>query len=169
MVHCNLYIELDGRKDHFHWADKVTDTTLLSICNDMLLVVHQFIDSAVVVPDRYLSFHVFYPHYLYCCPRCYDCYKSVFIPMHHYNHQVYKWLCSFSLSAIWKNSQLQTSELVLAGERCAAESSQYISDVYWAQAANSGKTVASGLGLRVHHTLHLENTQSFVISRFLPN
>lgn len=50
--------------------------------------------------------------------------------MHHYNHQVYKWLCSLSLSAIWKNSQVQTSELVLAGERRVAESSQYISVMF---------------------------------------
>lgn len=45
----------------------------------------------------------------------------------------------------------------------------YQCDVYWAQATNSGKTVASGLGLKVHHTLHLENTQSFVINRVLSN
>lgn len=97
----------------------------------MLLVGHQLIDSVVdIFPDRYLSFPVFYPHYLYCHPGCYDCYKSIFVPMHHYNHWVYKWLCSLSQSAIWKNSQVQTSELVLAGERCVAESSQYISVMF---------------------------------------
>lgn len=50
--------------------------------------------------------------------------------MHHYNHRVYKWLCSFSLSAIWKNSQVQTRGLVLPGGRCVAESSQYISVMF---------------------------------------
>lgn len=45
----------------------------------------------------------------------------------------------------------------------------YQRDVYWAQATNSGKTVASALGLRVHHMLHLENTQRLVTKRFMSN
>lgn len=110
---------------------KVTNTRLLSICSDVLLLGHQLIDSLVVIfPDRYLSFPGFYPHYLYCCPGYYYCCKSIFVPMHHYNHQVYKWLCSSSLSDIWKNSQVSTSELVLAGEHCLTESSQYISVMF---------------------------------------
>lgn len=52
---------------------------------------------------------------------------------------------------------------------CSWVISIYQCDVYWTQATNSGKTVASGLGLKVHHTLHLENIQSFVINRFLSN
>lgn len=42
----------------------------------------------------------------------------------------------------------------------------YQCDVYWAQATNSGKTVASGSGLKVHHTLHFETLRASSLTDF---
>lgn len=79
---------------------------------------------------QYLSFHSSNSQYLYYHFVCYDCYKSIFVPVHHYNNWVYKWVCSLSLSAIWKNSEVQTSDSVLVGECCDLESSQDLNEIF---------------------------------------